>query len=55
MTTSMGGLLQLIATGIQDSPIINNPEITFFKKIYKQHSNFCIYNNEKSAKYFNIK
>ena len=28
-----GGLIQLITTGIQDSPIIGNPEITFFKKV----------------------
>ena len=27
-----GGLIQLIIKGVQDSPLINNPEITFFKK-----------------------
>ena len=28
-----GGLIQLITTGIQDSPIIGNPEVTFFKTV----------------------
>ena len=37
-----GGLLQLIATGIQDSPLIGEPEITFFKIVYKQYTNFSI-------------
>ena len=41
-----GGLLQLIATGIEDGPIIYNPEITFFKKVYKRHTNFSIYSNK---------
>ena len=37
-----GGLIQLITTGIQDSPIIGDPEITFFKTVYKQHTLFSI-------------
>ena len=37
-----GGLIQLITTGIQDSPLIGNPEITFFKTVYKQHTLFSI-------------
>jgi len=40
--TSIGGLLQLIATGIQDQPIINKPEITFFKKVFKKPTDFSI-------------
>jgi hypothetical protein len=42
-----GGLIQLVTTGIQDSPIIGNPEITFFKTVYKQHTQFSICQNER--------
>ena len=42
-----GGLIQLITTGVQDSPIIGNPEITFFKKVYKQHTQFSVCQNER--------
>jgi len=48
MSTTIGGLLQLIATGIQDKPIINNPEITFFKKVFKKPTNFSICGIEKN-------
>ena len=48
MSSTIGGLLQLIATGIQDTPIINNPEITFFKKVYKKTTNFAICGNERN-------
>jgi hypothetical protein len=37
-----GGLIQLIAIGIQDINLIGNPEITFFKSVYKKYSNFAI-------------
>ena len=37
-----GGLLQLIATGEQDQFLTGKPEITFFKSVYKRHSNFAI-------------
>jgi hypothetical protein len=42
-----GGLIQLITTGVQDSPIIGNPEITFFKTVYKQHTQFSVCQNER--------
>jgi len=42
-----GGLIQLITTGIQDSPLMGNPEITFFKNVYKRHTPFSICQNEK--------
>ena len=42
-----GGLIQLITTGIQDSPIIGNPEITFFKTVYKQHTMFSVCQNSR--------
>lgn len=35
-----GGLLQLVAYGTQDVYITGNPEITFFKMIYRRHTNF---------------
>ena len=37
-----GGLIQLVAVGIQDIHLIGNPEITFFKSVYKRYSNFAI-------------
>ena len=37
-----GGLLQLVATGSKDAPLTLNPEITFFKVLYKKHTNFAI-------------
>ena len=42
-----GGLLQLVTTGIQDSPLILNPEVTFFKKVYKQYTNFSLCQNDR--------
>ena len=35
-----GGLIQLIATGEQDQFITGDPQITFFKSVYKRHTNF---------------
>jgi hypothetical protein len=37
-----GGLLQLVATGSKDAALTLNPEITFFKILYKKHTNFAI-------------
>lgn len=37
-----GGLLQLIATGEQDQFLTGKPEITYFKSVYKRHSNFSL-------------
>jgi hypothetical protein len=37
-----GGLIQLIAVGIQDIYLIGNPQITYFKTIYKKHTNFAL-------------
>ncbi len=42
-----GGLIQLIAIGEQDKFITGKPEITFFKAIYKRHSNFAIETKEQ--------
>ena len=37
-----GGILQLTANGIQDTYITGNPQITFFKSVYRRHTNFAI-------------
>ena len=37
-----GGLIQLISVGEQDQFITGEPQITFFKSIYKRHSNFAM-------------
>ena len=47
---SGGGLIQLIIKGIQDSPLVNNPEITFFKKVYKQYTQFVLFQNTRYLK-----
>ena len=36
------GLLELVAHGIQDIYLICNPQITFFKTVYKRHTNFSM-------------
>lgn len=35
-----GGLLQIASSGIQDTYLTKNPEITFFKKNFKRHTKF---------------
>lgn len=37
-----GGLLQLAAVGLLDTYITGNPQITFFKSVYRKHTNFAI-------------
>ena len=37
-----GGLMQLVAYGAQDVYLSGKPEITFFKAVYKRHTNFAI-------------
>jgi len=37
-----GGILQLFAFGSQDMYLTNNPQITFFKVVYRRHTNFSI-------------
>lgn len=36
-----GGLLQLVATGKQDLFLVGNPQISFFKMVYRRHTNFA--------------
>ena len=44
-----GGLLQLVATGKQDLFLTGNPQISFFKMVYRRHTNFA---TESQAMYF---
>ena len=37
-----GGLLQLVAYVAQDVYLTGNPQITFFKVVYRRHTNFAI-------------
>lgn len=37
-----GGLMQLVAYGAQDIYLTANPQITFFKVVYRRHTNFAI-------------
>lgn len=37
-----GGLLQLVAYGAQDAYLTGNPHITFWKILYKRHTNFAM-------------
>lgn len=37
-----GSLLELLAIGKQDKHLIGNPQITFFKTVYKRHTNFSM-------------
>jgi hypothetical protein len=44
-----GGLLQLVAHGKQDLFLTGNPQISFFKMVYRRHTNFAI---ESQPMYF---
>jgi hypothetical protein len=43
-----GGLLQLVAYGAQDVYLTGNPQITFFKVVYRRHTNFAMESIEQS-------
>lgn len=43
-----GGILQLEAYGAQDIYLTHNPEITFFKIVYRRHTNFSMETFEHS-------
>lgn len=43
-----GGLLQLVAYGAQDVFLTGNPQITFFKLLYRRHTNFAIESIEQT-------
>ena len=37
-----GGLMQLVAYGAQDIYLTGNPQITYFKMVYRRHTNFAV-------------
>ena len=37
-----GGLLQLVALGKQDVFLTGNPQMTWFKMVYRRYTNFAI-------------
>jgi len=37
-----GALLQLVAYGVQDIYLTGNPQFTYFKMVYKRHTNFAM-------------
>ena len=37
-----GGLLQIVSYGVQDTYLTGNPQMTFFKSVYKRHTNFSL-------------
>lgn len=37
-----GSLIQLVAVGAQDVPLIGNPQMTHFKSVFKRHTHFSI-------------
>ena len=37
-----GGLIQIASYGIHDIFLIGNPQITFFKIVYRRHTNFSM-------------
>ena len=45
-----GGLMQLVAYGAQDIYLTGNPMITYFKVVYRRHTNFAV---ESIAQTFN--
>jgi hypothetical protein len=47
--TGGGGLLQLVAQGKQDVFITGNPQITWFKMVYRRYTNFAL---ESQSMYF---
>jgi hypothetical protein len=43
-----GGLMQLVAYGAQDIYLTGNPQITFFKVVYRRHTNFAVESIEQN-------
>jgi hypothetical protein len=45
---SSGGLLQLVAYGSQDVYLTGSPQITFFRVVYRRHTNFAMESMEQT-------
>ena len=37
-----GGLIQLVSKGAQDVYLTGNPQVTFFKVVYRRYTNFSM-------------
>jgi hypothetical protein len=44
-----GGLIQLVAYGAQDIYLTGQPQITFFKTVYRRHTNFAVESIQQSV------
>ena len=44
-----GGLIQLLAKGKSDIYITGNPQFSFFKSVYRRHTNFSIESIEQQV------
>ena len=44
-----GGLLQLVAYGVQDIYLTGNPQITYFKAVHRRHTNFAMESINQTA------
>jgi len=44
-----GGLLQLVAYGAQDVFLTGSPQVTFFRQVYRRHTNFAMEDVEQTA------
>ena len=40
-SVSIGALLDLVAKGTQDTMLIGNPQLSYFKQVYRRHTNFA--------------
>ena len=43
-----GGLMQIVAYGAQDVYLTGNPQITYFKVVYRRHTNFAVESIEQT-------
>ena len=37
-----GGIIQLVSLGNQENYLVSNPQYSFFKSVYRRHTNFSI-------------
>jgi hypothetical protein len=40
MPSGGGGTMQLVASGAQDLFLTGNPQVTYFKTVFRRHTNF---------------
>ena len=45
-----GGIIQIVARGAQDVYLTGEPQITFFKVVYRRHTNFSVESVEQTLK-----